>query len=232
MAQGLITSYNELQSHIADTLNRDDLSSTVTAFSPSSIPAMIQRAIAGAEERIQHDLIAQGGHRRMEAISDSIDTVGGTESVTLPSDCAAVRSFSLALNPYQVLDFEPSVNNLFFQYPETTTSRPVAYSIVGTKAYLRPVPDAVYDCRIVYYQNIPNLSASQASNWVLVNALGVYTAAAMVELELYLTQGGTPISLQYWQSFYSEKLNQLIGDERMVRYGAAGQMPSVQVPIA
>ena len=52
-----ISNYNELQSHLADTINRTDLSDAVTTFSPASLVSQIKRAISLAEQRIQNDII-------------------------------------------------------------------------------------------------------------------------------------------------------------------------------
>ena len=48
-----IETYNELQAHLADTINRTDLSDAVTTFSPSALDSQIVRAISLKRLRCQ-----------------------------------------------------------------------------------------------------------------------------------------------------------------------------------
>ena len=224
-----VDTYNKLQSHIADTVNRDDLSSSVENFSPATLDSTIIRAIAKAEERVEHDIIARGGIQYMETVDDTLKTVGGTETVSLPSDFKMVRTVVITSNPYVVLQSYADLNSLFSDLSSTTTGQPTAYAIVGSSTlYLRAIPDGVYDLRLVYYASIPRLSASQTTNWLLTNGLGVYEAAAMVELCMYLESN----RLQFWEGLYKQKLNDLMSDDRMVRYNATPSKPSIQVAVA
>jgi len=224
-----VDSYAKLQSHIADTINRDDLSDSVTAFSPASLDSTIVRMIAQAEERVEHDIIARGGISYMETVDNSLTATAGTETVALPSDFKLIRTFAITSNPYVVLQNYPDINSLFTDYASTTNGQPVAYSVVGTStAYLRLIPDATYNLRLVYYAALSKLSDSNTSNWLLTNALGVYVAATMVELCMYLESN----RLQFWEGLYKQKLNDLMNDDRMVRYNGTPTKPSLQVAIA
>jgi hypothetical protein len=225
-----IENYNELQAHLADTINRTDLSDAVTTFSPTALDSQIKRAIAQAEQRIQNNIMSKGGISHMEKVDDTLNTTGGTESVTMPTGFLALRSMAITTNPYTVLQGYGDINSLFNTFPSTTQSKPQAYSIVGTnKAFFRPIPDASYDLRIIYYETIPALSASNTSNWVLENAIGVYVGASMVELCLYVQDYN---ATQIWESFYDAQLADLMRDDRVTRFGVVPTRASVQVAIA
>eukprot|EP01050_Picozoa_sp_SAG11_P002825 SAG11_NODE_148_length_14747_cov_217.933517_2_plen_228_part_00 len=225
-----IETYNELQAHLADTINRTDLSSSVTTFSPSTLDSQIVRAISLAEQRIQNDLMSKGGIGHMETVDDSINTVGGTEEITMPTGFLALRSMSITTNPYQVLQGYGDINSLFNTFPSTGNSKPQAYAIVGTnRAFLRPIPDSSYDLRIVYYKALDRLSASNTSNWLLANGIGVYIGASMVELCMYIQDYN---ATQVWESFYDAKLADLMRDDRVTRFGVVPTRASVQVAIA
>jgi hypothetical protein len=225
-----IENYNELQAHLADTINRTDLSDAVTTFSPSTLDSQIVRAISLAEQRVQNDIMSRGGISHMETVDDTINTVGGTESITLPTGFLALRSLVITTNPYQLLQGYADINSLFNTFPHTTTNRPQAYAIVGTnKAFLRPIPDGAYDVRVIYYKALDKLSASNTSNWLLENAIGVYVGASMVELCMYVQDYQ---ATQIWEQFYDAKLADLMRDDRVTRFGIVPTRASVQVAIA
>ena len=119
-----VDSYAKLQAHIADTVNRDDLSSAVTEYSPAALESTIIRMIAQAEERVGHDIVSRGGIKFMETVDDSLATVGSQETVALPSGFVGARTFALTTNPYTVLTNYASVNALFTDFPSTTTVKP------------------------------------------------------------------------------------------------------------
>ena len=225
-----ISNYNELQSHLADMVNRKDLSDAVTDFSPASLVSQIKRAIYTAEERVQNDIMSRGGISHMENVDDSVNTVGGAEVITMPTGFLGLRSMAITTNPYQLLQGYGDINSLFNTFPHTTTGKPRAYSIVGTnKAYLRPIPDGSYDLRIIFYKALDNLSASVSTNWLLENGLNAYVGAAMVQRSLYLQdQAG----MQYWESFYDANLADLMRDDRVTRFAVVPTSASVQVAIA
>ena len=225
-----ISNYNELQSHLADTINRTDLSDAVTTFSPASLVSQIKRAISLAEQRIQNDIISRGGISHMETVDDTVNTVGGAEAITMPTGFHALRSMALTTNPYRVLTGYADINSLFNTFPHTTTAEPQAYAIVGAnKAYLSPIPDGAYDLRIIFYKALDALSTSNTSNWLITNGIGVYVGASMVELCMYIQDYN---ATQVWESFYDAKLADLMRDDRVTRFGVVPTKASVQVAIA
>ncbi len=224
-----IDSYAKLQSAIADTVNRDDLAADVTAFSPAQIDGAIKRSIEYATHALTRNIISRGGIKHMETVSNALVTGVGSETLTLPTDFAGVRAFYLNNSGIVILEFvDPTT--LWTQYPSSTTGQPQKYTIIGTNtAYLRPIPDTTYTTRLVYYAKIPALSDSNTSNWVLVNAPDVYIGQSMVELCLYLENDDR---LQFWKGYTDERLNDLMGDDRNVRWAAVPSKPNLQVSIA
>ena len=223
-----VDTFAKLQSAIADTVNRDDLAADVTNFSPAQIEGAIKRAIEYSTHSLNRNIVARGGIKHMETVT-ALTTVSGTETLTFPTDFAGVRTFYLNNSGIVILEFvDPTT--LWTQYPSSTTGQPLKYTLIGTNtAYLRPVPDAAYTTRLVYYAQIPALSDSATSNWVLVNAPDVYIGQAMVELCIYLENDDR---LQYWKGYTDEKINDLMGDDRNVRWAAVPSKPNLQVSVA
>jgi hypothetical protein len=224
-----IDTYAKLQAAIADTVNRDDLSADVSAYSPATIDGMVKRSIAYATATIQRDLISRGGHKNMETVINSLTTSSGVETVTLPTDFLGARTFYLSTNPLVMLEFvDPTT--LFNQYPSSATGRPEKYTIIGTNtAYLRPIPDGTYTTRLIYSASIPVLSDVQTTNWLLTGHPDIYIAAAMLELCIYLENDER---LQFWKGYYDQKMNDLMGDDRNTRWSAVPTKPNLQVAIA
>jgi hypothetical protein len=224
-----IDTYAKLQSAIADTVNRDDLVSDVTSFSPSTIDGMIKRAIEYATHSVNRSIASRGGVKHQETVSNSLTTTSGSETVTLPTDFTGARTFYLSTDPITILEFvDPTT--LFTQYPDSSTGKPAKYTIVGTNtAYLRPIPDSTYSMRLIYYAKLAALSDSATSNWLLTYGPDVYIAAAMIELCFYLENDER---LQYWKGKLDEGLNDLMGDDRQVRWAAVPVKPNLQVSIA
>lgn len=224
-----VSTYIALRAAIADTLNRDDLSADVTAYEGTTIDSMIKRSVENATAIINRDLVSRGGHKNMEQVDTSISTVGGTETVTFTTSFSGHRTFILATNPLTVLEFvDPT--SLWTQYPDSATGQPEKFTIIGTRtAYLRPIPDSAYATRLVYYEKLTSLSADSDTNWVLTSHPDVYIAAAMIDLSINLENDER---IQFWKGYYDQKVNDLMGDDRNVRWAGVPTKPSLQVSIA
>lgn len=221
--------YLKLRAEIADTLNRDDLSADVTAYEGTTIESMIKRSVSTATATINRDLVARGGHKNMEQVDTSVSTVGGTETVTFTTSFSGHRTFILATSPLTVLEFvDPTT--LWTQYPDAASGQPEKFTIIGTRtAYLRPIPDSAYATRLVYYEKLAGLVDDSDTNWVLTSHPDVYVAAAMINLSISLENDER---IQFWKGYYDQKLNDLMGDDRNVRWAGVPTKPSLQVSIA
>ena len=222
-----VDSYLKLRATIANTINRDDLSVDVTAFEGTTIDSEIKRAVERATLRIQTDLVSRGGHKNMEAVDATISI--SAESGSFPTDYAGHRAFIINPDPIKVLQFvDPT--SLWTQYPDSTPGKPEKFTVVGTRTfYVRPLPDTTYSTRLVYYQALTALSADADTNWVLTSHWGIYEAAAMLELCLSTEDDQR---LQFWKGQYDQLMDDLMGDDRAVRWAAVPTQPNIGVTIA
>lgn len=225
-----IDSYIKLQAAVGDTANRDDLFDDVTAYSPSVIDGMVKRAIENATLTISRDLAARGGNGLQEILTDSLATVAGTETVSLPSTTAGIKFFAVLGSTYQILqpkDYTTLIND----NPGTTTGKPTAFSTVAlTTAYLRPIPDSAYTLRLIYWKKLVALTTS-VTNPIFDNHPDIYLAASCVELGALLQDDEF---MNKWRVVYDQKMNDLTAQDKMLGWAAAisGAMPAVQVTIA
>lgn len=224
-----VDTYAKLQSAISDTVDRDDLIVDVTTYSPGTIDGFVKRAIANSTAAIQRDLVSRGGNKNMETLTNALVTVSGTEYIDFPTDFAGARSFVITSDPLRVLEFvDPTT--LFTQYPSSAVGKPEKYSIVGTnRAYLRPIPDSAYSTRLIYTQQLTAMSAASDSNWVLLYHPDIYVSRAMVEMCIYLEDDNRT---QFWKGLYDQNINDLMGDDRNVRWAAVPTKPNLQIVIA
>ncbi len=223
-----IDTYARLEAAIGDAANRDDLFDDVTAYSPAVIEGMIKRVISDATAGIQRDLVARGGHKDMEALTDALACTAGSEVVALPEDFAGHRAFLLVRDAVKVLEFvDPTT--LYRQYPAAARGEPEKFTITGARtARLRPIPDGSYPLRLIYYKALTPLSA-EAVNWVLLGHPDIYVSRALWRLSLMLENDArAPV----WKADYDLMMNDLMGDDRNVRWAGVPAMPNLQTAIA
>ena len=160
-----ITNYANLQSTIADYLNRADLTSQIQTF--------IQFAEADLNTRLRDRQMIV----RAEATSDE-------EYVQLPSDWLEALNLQLVggMSPlrYITLDESDIVNST------RALTSPTFYSLMNGAIELVPPPAHDVDIEMVYYGKIPSLTDAAPSNWLLVKAPDVYLYGALTPAAPFL----------------------------------------------
>jgi hypothetical protein len=227
----MIDTLAKLKSRLAYLANRDDMFDSVS-FSPATIDGEITVAIENSTRTISRDLAKRGGLGLQEVLDDTLVTVSGTETVTLPTGFAGSKAFIRTSNPNVVLqprDFVSLVND----FASPTPGAPLVYSIVSgatPKVYLRPIPDSAYTLRLVYWKALVTLTDS-VTNPLFDAHPDIYEAAGMVEIALSVEDeaGATR-----WRVVYEQKMNDLSQSDRNSQWAAAmsGAMPQVQITIA
>ena len=198
-----LSTYEELQDSIALWLARDDLSTPIVDF------------IRLAESRINRDL------RVREMITQATGTLtSGDPELSLPDDFLQVELFTLATATTLVLKPRPSSDAYLRTGNEN--GEPKFYSIVGTNFIILPTPDGGYDYTLEYYAEIPALSDSNTSNWLLEKAPDVYLYAALIESAPFLQNDDrTPV----WAAAYASAIASLTSSDANARqFAGAMQM--------
>ena len=184
-----ITTYAELQTAVADFLNREDLTAT--------IPTFIALAEADMDRRVRH--------WKMEArLAVSYDA----QFEDIPSDW--VETISLYLTdgdgPYQV-DLISRADMMDRRYQAADTGgRPAFYAMSANQFELYPSPDEAYPGELLYLQKIPALSDSNTSNWLLETAVDAYLYGALVHSAPYLKDDSR---LNVWAAMYQSAIDNL-----------------------
>lgn len=160
------TNWAELKAEVESWLIRDDLTALVPNF------------ICYAERRFNREIFTPD--------REGTDTLSATsETVALPTDLWALKAVWLDTDPKVVLDPMP-LDELRQAYSAATTGKPCNYALAGSDMILGPAPDATYSVKVFYWEAIPALGASQATNWLLTKHPDLYVAGALVESFLYV----------------------------------------------
>jgi len=164
-----ISTYSDLQSAVADWLNRADLTAVVPTF------------ISLAEAKFNRELRVRDMLVRATATSDN-------EFVAVPADY--LENYSLELDMSQLGPQAP-LNFISPLEAKTLKANEVAglvryYTMIGGAFELLPAPGSDTDLILTYYQRIPSLSGTQTTNWLLTKSPDLYLYSTLLEASPYL----------------------------------------------
>jgi hypothetical protein len=189
-----LSNYSELQSSIADWLNRSDLTNQIKDF------------IALAEAEINSKL------RIRKMLTSSAFTIDA-ETKPLPTGFLQVRDFFITeggskfalryITPSQMDEIKGS----------STSGRPVAYTILCDNFRFAPLPASSYSATINFYKSFDPLSTSNTSNFILTSHPSIYLYGSLYHAANFLG-GVEPQRLQQWQSIYTTALERLERNDR------------------
>lgn len=198
-----ITSYSNLQTSIADFLNRDDLSSTIPTFIDLA-EAQMNRDIRHWEMENRVSGQQSQGDQYMQLPADWLETIrfhltaSGTQAVELASLASIADKRSKA---------------------EDEVGRPRFYTHVRGEFELFPTPDEDTDFELLYYQRIPALSDANTTNWLLDYAPDIYLYGSLLHSAPYLQEDAR---VAVWAQMYSAAVAQLNSQSERVKNSGSG----------
>ena len=198
-----ITNFGTLKTAIADTLNRDDMTSV--------IPQFVSLAQAQFNRKIR-------SHRQITRGSLTID--GQFEA--LPADWLETIRITMDANPIRVLT-QISMDDLtrYRTAIDNTTDAPVYFSHNGTDIELFPTPSTSYTGEITYYAKITALSADGDTNWLLTNNPDVYLYGSLVHTAPYLKDDAR---ITVWAALLAQAMDQIEDETAAARFGSPLRM--------
>lgn len=185
-----LSNYTELKASIADFLNRSDLTSVIPDFITLA-EAQINRDIRHYE--MENRATADLDQQYLDRPSDWVETIrinitgGGTRHLEHLSSASMADKRAGA---------------------ENTTGEPKYYRHAERAFEVFPTPDGTYEVELLYYQKIPALSASNATNWLLTDHPDVYLYGALMHSAPYLAEDAR---VGVWVQLYSaarDRINQ------------------------
>jgi len=161
-----INTYATLQTAVANWISRDDLTDRIPEF------------IALAEAHFNRAI------RRPEMENSATSTLSGA-TLAFPADFLAVKSMYLDDNPDRELAYMP-YGQLRDLYGSSTTGVPQVYTQADGCFYFAPAPSDSYSLVMVYWQEIPALSDSNTTNWLLDMAPDLYLYGSLAHAAKYI----------------------------------------------
>ena len=196
-----ITTYAELQTSIANWLNRDDLTTV--------IPDFISLTEAGINRSLRH-------YKMINRVDATLDS----RYVQMPADWMETVRFSITSgNTYKI---ELISRDDMLEYRQNTadvSGRPRFYANIGDTIEVFPTPDADYQMQLQYYAKTPELSTSNASNWLLASAPDIYLYGALVQAAPYLNDDART---QTWAALYASAMQSLQKASDDTRFAGSG----------
>lgn len=172
-----ITDFASLQTAVTEYLARDQDATLI-----ARIPTFIQLA----EAKFNRVLFT----RQMETRSTtSVDiTTAEPEFISLPTDFQSMRRIRISsvtgkptlqfLTGEQMEEYRYAVGN--------SAGQPLYFSVLGTELELAKTPDANYTLEMVYRANIPALTSTNTTNWLITAAPDAYLYGTLLEAAPYM----------------------------------------------
>ena len=163
-----ISTYSELQTAVANWLDRDDLTDRIPEF------------IALAEARFNRVLRL----RSMES-KQTASTIAAQRNYNLPANYIQMRNFQLNTNPITTLSYvTPEIYDRL--WGGSAGGTPQFYTIAADEISLGPVPGSVITMEMLFYKRFTDLSDAAPTNWLLTNAPDIYLYGSMLEAEPFI----------------------------------------------
>lgn len=147
---------------------------------------------------------------QMETRSTATVNLASTEPefISLPSDFQTMRRIRLSsVNGKPPLRFLSGTQIDEMRYGrDNVPAQPTSYAIMGSEIELFPTPGIAYTLEMVYRSNIPALTASNTTNWLLTLAPDFYLYGVLLETAPYIKEDGR---IQTWALGFSNALDGL-----------------------
>jgi len=163
-----IGTYAELQTAVANWLDRDDLTDRIPEF------------ITLAESRFNRLLRL----RSMEA-KYTANTVASQRNLALPTSYIQMRNFQVNTSPLTTLSYvTPEIYDRL--WGGSTLGIPKFYTILANEVSFGPIPASVMEVEMLFYKKFTNLSTSATTNSLLTDSPDLYLYGAMMEAEPFI----------------------------------------------
>ena len=145
----------------------------------SETAAQVPTFIRKAEYRLNRLVVAP----QRETTVD-VATVASTQTVSLPTGFRQLRTAHYVADAGYPL--APVTLNVLHSQFTDRSGAPQAYAIANQSIYFGPTPDAAYTVRLTYIEDIPPLSSTNQTNWLLASNADAYVYATLWQAAAWL----------------------------------------------
>ena len=180
-----IATYSELNTAVANWLDRDDLTDRIPEF------------IALCEARFNRLLRI----RAME-YKQTASTVSGQRNLALPTGFIQMRNLQINASPIVPMQYvTPEIYDRL--YGSTLTGTPQMYTIIADEIQLGPIPGSVLTIEMLFYKKFDALTAAATTNWMITNAPDVYLYGCLLEAEPFIMNDPR---VQLWATAFKQAI--------------------------
>ena len=163
-----ISTYAELQTAVANWLDRDDLTDRIPEF------------IALAEARMNRVL-----RLRMMESKYTASTVASQRNYALPTGYIQMRNFQINTDPITPVQYvSPEIYDRL--YGSTQSGTPQFYTVIANELQLGPIPGSVMTMEMLFYKKISSLSPTNTTETMLTENPDIYLYGALLEAEPFI----------------------------------------------
>jgi hypothetical protein len=164
-----LLTYDGLLAATPDYLNRADIDAQVPTF------------VSLATAQFNREL-------RLRDMMVRANTTSSNENVELPTDFLEHYSLTVlgGTSGWPLRYMSEKESNDIKAGNHGTGGQPTGYTVIGNMIELVPAPGGDVDLRMVYYARIPELSATNQSNWLLAKSPDLYLYSTLLNAEPYL----------------------------------------------
>jgi len=163
-----IGTYAELQTAVANWLDRDDLGDRIPEF------------IALGEARMNRLL-----RLRMMESKYTASTVAAQRNYALPTGYVQMRNFQINLTPIRPVQYvTPEVYDRI--WGGSSSGTPEVYTIIANELQLGPRPDSIMTMEMLFYKKVTALSGSNTTEQMLTENPDIYLYGALMEAEPFI----------------------------------------------
>ena len=197
-----IASYDDLVTQVASFLNRASITAEVPTFIRLA-EAQMNREIKHWKGEVRADLSVSSQYHDLPSgwrspISLRVSTASGPREI---------EPASLT----EIADLRAATNDL--------VGVPQYYAVSGDQIEFYPTPSETFTVSATYRADIPALSASNQSNWLLVEAPDAYLYGTLMQTAPWLREDER---IAMWSSLYAQAIQSVNTDGQEAKHGGSG----------
>lgn len=187
--------FSSLKTQVANTLNRDDLTSRIPEFVDSGERRIARESRPRGFEKYTSSAFNSGS---AGAVIDQPVRLEGIISFHVLADAAGTATGSIRFPIFRrsysfVRGYTPN---------QGTTGRPRFYADMGQdQMIVAPSPSAAFSFELAYYERLAPLSDSNTTNWLTEHAPDLLFYATLLASALILKDDDR---IQTWQKYYDD----------------------------
>lgn len=145
-------------------------------------------------------------------------TVANSQYVSTPSDLLDIRRLFCLMYGQKVELKQAPIAPMELDEQAQLVALPQRYSVVGSRLYLDPIPNAVYPLEAFYYKGVPALSTTNTTNWLLTKMPTVYLWGTLYYLTRFVA-GAKPEIASTWLRQFKGAMRGLQKSDIATRFG-------------